>query len=164
MCAKLPQNEMDFLSISGVGKSKLEKYGERFLGVVRDYLQHHEAPLAAPVQEMESAESVQEFLQKNLEFSKEPVMISALIQQLNALLVMRNQPQIKVLHVTNQLLADGYLESVEQDGKKHRVASEKGKAMGITSERRTSANGEVYWANLYDERAQRWVAEGVLNL
>jgi ATP-dependent DNA helicase RecQ len=38
MCAKLPQNEMDFLSISGVGKSKLEKYGERFLAVVRDYL------------------------------------------------------------------------------------------------------------------------------
>ena len=35
MAAKLPQDLQEFSNISGVGKSKLEKYGEIFLTVIR---------------------------------------------------------------------------------------------------------------------------------
>ena len=34
---KFPENSMEFLEISGVGKQKLEKYGEIFLKEVRNY-------------------------------------------------------------------------------------------------------------------------------
>ena len=34
---KFPENRMEFLEISGVGKLKLEKYGEIFLKEVRNY-------------------------------------------------------------------------------------------------------------------------------
>ncbi len=38
MCLKLPVNEMEFLAVSGVGRSKLEKYGTVFMEKIRTYL------------------------------------------------------------------------------------------------------------------------------
>ncbi len=38
MCVKLPTSEMAFLSVSGVGRAKLEKYGETFMNRIRSYL------------------------------------------------------------------------------------------------------------------------------
>jgi ATP-dependent DNA helicase RecQ len=35
MCEQLPSNDMEFLKISGVGKAKLEKYGEEFMAEIR---------------------------------------------------------------------------------------------------------------------------------
>jgi ATP-dependent DNA helicase RecQ len=37
MCSALPENGAGFLAIPGVGQVKLEKYGERFLQVLRDW-------------------------------------------------------------------------------------------------------------------------------
>ncbi len=36
MAAKRPQNDMGFLSVSGVGRVKLEKYGDAFMKVIRE--------------------------------------------------------------------------------------------------------------------------------
>ena len=36
MCMRQPKNEAEFLQISGVGKSKMEKYGEKFLRCIRE--------------------------------------------------------------------------------------------------------------------------------
>jgi ATP-dependent DNA helicase RecQ len=38
MASALPQSDEELLSISGVGQVKLERYGEEFLGVIRDYV------------------------------------------------------------------------------------------------------------------------------
>ena len=38
MCRKMPMTDDEFLSVSGVGANKLEKYGEEFLGVIREYV------------------------------------------------------------------------------------------------------------------------------
>jgi len=32
----LPKNDEEFLSVKGVGQSKLEKYGETFMDVIRE--------------------------------------------------------------------------------------------------------------------------------
>jgi ATP-dependent DNA helicase RecQ len=37
MCRKRPQNPEQFLSVAGVGAVKLEKYGDAFLAVIREY-------------------------------------------------------------------------------------------------------------------------------
>jgi ATP-dependent DNA helicase RecQ len=37
MCRKLPQTDDDFLAVSGVGESKLRKYAEPFLRIVREH-------------------------------------------------------------------------------------------------------------------------------
>jgi ATP-dependent DNA helicase RecQ len=49
MCSSLPQNEEEFLATPGVGKVKFEKYGKRFLWVIREWLafrktEDHDAP------------------------------------------------------------------------------------------------------------------------
>ncbi|MCR5717464.1 MAG: DNA helicase RecQ [Oscillospiraceae bacterium] len=41
MARKIPTTEMAFLAVSGVGRVKLEKYGTRFLRVIRDFKADH---------------------------------------------------------------------------------------------------------------------------
>lgn len=45
MCAKMPRTPAEFLMVSGVGKQKLERYGEEFLAVIREYSDHEELDL-----------------------------------------------------------------------------------------------------------------------
>lgn len=41
MCAKLPMDEEDFLSVSGVGESKMAKYGAAFLTAIKAYTEEN---------------------------------------------------------------------------------------------------------------------------
>lgn len=41
MCQKLPQTKEAFLQVAGVGTAKLEKYGDKFTGLIRTYLAEH---------------------------------------------------------------------------------------------------------------------------
>ncbi|MBN3553152.1 DNA helicase RecQ [Fictibacillus nanhaiensis] len=41
MCVKLPESRTEFLSVTGVGQNKLEKYGERFISAISTYLAEH---------------------------------------------------------------------------------------------------------------------------
>ncbi len=38
MCRKMPRNSVEFLDVSGVGKAKLDRYGESFLKIIRKYI------------------------------------------------------------------------------------------------------------------------------
>ncbi len=38
MCILLPENKSEMLRVSGVGEAKYEKYGERFIEIIRDYI------------------------------------------------------------------------------------------------------------------------------
>jgi len=44
MATYFPQTENAFLKINGVGNQKLEKFGEQFLNVIRDYSEEHQIP------------------------------------------------------------------------------------------------------------------------
>ncbi|MCI8342407.1 MAG: DNA helicase RecQ [Firmicutes bacterium] len=37
MCAKMPSNEREFLEVSGVGRKKMESYGEEFIEVIKEF-------------------------------------------------------------------------------------------------------------------------------
>ena len=41
MCLKQPKTPGEFLDVSGVGQSKLEKYGDRFLDVIKSFTETH---------------------------------------------------------------------------------------------------------------------------
>lgn len=43
MCIKLPQTDEEFLSVSGVGRAKLEKYGEEFTAAIKEYMNSGDA-------------------------------------------------------------------------------------------------------------------------
>jgi ATP-dependent DNA helicase RecQ len=37
MCVKMPSNEREFLEVSGVGRKKMESYGEEFIEVIKEF-------------------------------------------------------------------------------------------------------------------------------
>ncbi|WP_053361467.1 DNA helicase RecQ [Bacillus sp. FJAT-27251] len=41
MCARLPQDEEEFLQVSGVGQNKLEKYGAAFIEAIKAFCEQH---------------------------------------------------------------------------------------------------------------------------
>ena len=45
MCVKLPRDEEELLNVSGVGRNKCEKYGQRFLEGIEEYLAEHPGSL-----------------------------------------------------------------------------------------------------------------------
>lgn len=42
MCAKMPRTKEEFLTVSGVGSMKAERYGKKFIAVVEEYLKEKE--------------------------------------------------------------------------------------------------------------------------
>ena len=44
MCARLPADADEMLEVSGVGQAKFAKYGEAFLGAIRDYTDKNGRP------------------------------------------------------------------------------------------------------------------------
>ena len=44
MCARLPADADEMLEVSGVGQAKFAKYGEAFLGAIRDYTDKNGIP------------------------------------------------------------------------------------------------------------------------
>ncbi|WP_050179863.1 DNA helicase RecQ [Domibacillus robiginosus] len=66
MCAKLPMDEEDFLSVSGVGESKMAKYGAAFLAEIKAYTEEHperqKGIAAEPVAVIPKKKSVNSYL------------------------------------------------------------------------------------------------------
>ena len=40
MCRILPTNDEEFIGVSGVGKQKLQKYGDRFISLIKEHIEH----------------------------------------------------------------------------------------------------------------------------
>ena len=53
MCVKVPQNREDMLNVSGVGNTKFEKYGKRFLDEIKEYQLNHPDVLTSMLKEAE---------------------------------------------------------------------------------------------------------------
>ncbi|MGR3764591.1 DNA helicase RecQ [Rossellomorea sp. NS-SX7] len=56
MCMKQPSNDIEFLNVSGVGESKLKRYGEMFMNEIRSFLKGNEE-YTRKVEQKESRES-----------------------------------------------------------------------------------------------------------
>ena len=49
MCRVMPTTDEAFLSVSGVGTNKLEKYGEAFMRVIREYVKEHGSDMTSTI-------------------------------------------------------------------------------------------------------------------
>lgn len=89
--------------------------------------------------------------------------ITKFVNKINALLPGNEYEKIKYTIITNWLKADGYLEEVnsEEFGKNITRATEKGKSIGIYSERRISPSNMPYMAVIYTTKAQEFVVKNL---
>ena len=152
MCAKLPATDDEFLGVSGVGNMKLQKYGQAFLEVICKFTDSGEEIIS---QEAVVRPSIAE-LAAEFRFSEEPIHLTDFMGQANMLLIQARGRGTARSVITKMLEQDNYLESRPAgDGKKSRLPTPKGEALGIEAREEESANGSLYLRNYYGPEAQR---------
>lgn len=139
------------LSVSGVGKVKMERYGERFLCLLGS-----ESP-KIELQENPPQLTMELFLEQ-FETEDSQLQISRVADNINAVLVRYGKPKTSGMKLNNLLLDAGYLESI--DGIK--LPTESGQSLGITTIQRHSDRGN-YTQCLFGKAAQQVCAELIMD-
>ncbi|HZK39205.1 MAG TPA: DNA helicase RecQ [Clostridia bacterium] len=156
MCSKLPTTGKEFLDVSGVGKVKLEQYGDVFIEAIKTF-KNSNTPTQA-VQQSSAAQTL-EFVKNSIELSEDPLPIVFLADKINALLFQKSDKSVHAKKITDYLLEKGYLEVEMVDNRNSRVSSEKGRAIGITTNIMPSASGAVRKQNFYSSKAQAFIVD-----
>lgn len=150
MCQKHPYTTEELMSVSGVGKVKLERYGERFLNLLcqkeRKTTPNEKLP-----------EFTAELFQQQFVIVDDSLPISRIADSINSVLIQYGKSKTGGAKLNNLLAEAGYLETVE--GVK--LPTNKGKEIGITTVSRSSDRGD-YLQCLFGKNAQEMCAELVL--
>ena len=149
MCRIMPTTYEKFLSVSGVGANKLEKYGEAFIKVIKEYKLSRN---------LETSLSIDSSIAKNFEYSNLPISISEITARINKLIDNNSIQKLKATELNDRLLSEGVLKISEINGKKCKIPTEKGKSIGALVETRVSKDGDWYKVVLYNTVAQIYIA------
>lgn len=88
--------------------------------------------------------------------------ITKVVEQINSLFDQTKYKKIGYAVITTSLKLNGYLEEQrDENGKIISVASEKGSAIGMRSESRTSMYGKPYMATIYGRQAQEFIVKNL---
>ena len=148
MCSKLPTDDESFLNVSGVGAVKLQKYGSAFIELIKNHLSS-----GAEISPWKEAAEPQKLFD-TFEFFDEAVHLATFMQQANLLLMQLRGRGTTASAISARLEKDGFLEMREYEGKRGRLPTEKGMALGISSRMEESADGSTFMRNYYDKNAQ----------
>jgi ATP-dependent DNA helicase RecQ len=172
MCSKLPENEKDFLKISGVGQIKLERYGERFIKEIADYLKTDKANVKT-VLKIEAANEdefneLTEYIysqKDNIVFSEEPIQISLFCDNINSVLMLKYINKLNAIKVTNWLTENGYLQILSDEEENHyKLPTQKGTDIGIDFIQKNGKDGRFYKAIHYNKNAQEFLFSNLKEL
>jgi ATP-dependent DNA helicase RecQ len=145
MCQKLPQAKEDFLKVSGVGTLKLERYGERFLRLLK-------GEIPAPWKPLRELNAVSFF--ENLELTDESIGVQGIANNINAVLTLHGLKRTNGAYLNRMIIEAGFLETVDNC----KTPTAKGRELGITTiERRRDF--DPYTQCVFDRTAQKRVAE-----
>jgi len=159
MCARMPQNEEEFLSVSGVGQKKLEQFGADFLSVIAEYKTNNN-PAEPTIIQTEKTDPTRLLL--NIKFFEEPAYISRFLDKANAILLENGHGKVGLKKITDRLLDSGYLEILTVNEKNTKAVTDKGIGVGISSVEKTRENGEKYNQIFYDLNGQRLLLHLIL--
>ena len=72
--------------------------------------------------------------------------------------------QLKATAITSWLMIHGFLKKIcLSDGTDCKIATDQGTNIGIITEKKNNANDVEYYINYYNEKAQRFIIDNVLN-
>lgn len=152
MCRIMPTTDEEFLSVSGVGANKLEKYGEAFMTEIKKFKPDRANRLPFYI----DTEKLQDF-----EYSDEPVSVFELTVRINKLVDDERRKKLKATDITEWLLSNGILETETINGKNYKLPAKKGKELGLNTETRLSKDNEWYKVVLYNRGAQEYVIKSI---
>ena len=105
--------------------------------------------------------SVTEEMRQNMYYSESPVAISQLLGVINSLIDVQVTRKLAATTVTGWLVEQGLLRvEAISDGRTHKLPTERGMQLGMTSEQRSGQYGE-YDIVLYNEQAQRIIVDNL---
>jgi ATP-dependent DNA helicase RecQ len=159
MAQKRPQNETAMLDVSGVGSVKFERYGQRFLAILREDAAESGATGGDANAGVEAGAdsrpelSLASFL-RQIEITDTPIQITRVADSFNAVFLQYGQARVSGQGLNKLLLENGYLEVVDNA----KLPTEKGAEAGITTIERHSERG-AYRQCLFGRETQRILAE-----
>ena len=99
-----------------------------------------------------------------VEISEQPVGVAIIAKRINEV-VDENVKKAAAVHISNWLVEQGYLAEEIAANKRRKVATAKGEALGIyTVDAVSYTNGVPIKKNVYDEHAQRFVVEHIMQI
>lgn len=171
MCVKAPQNKSEMLNVSGVGITKFEKYGERFLGEISVFQSEHPDTVLSICEE-EEAETVtkqpskgrkrkSEFFineqdAENFNF-KDLYYISEIKDELNRITTADNVKKLAGTKIWEYLVSLDFVEECNVDGRFIKVQTSKGLEMGIKTIEKISQAGNPYTLLMYPIEVQKMI-------
>lgn len=173
MCVKLPMERVEMLSVTGVGEHKYEKYGERFLGCIRENTGGKKEKLYFGEQAevtMSSGNIGNRERMRKTEFLITEEMVEKItyssdsylgdfVEQLNQLRDESIMKRLAASKVLEWLTEEGYVEKIRIDGRLYDRPTKKGEAVGIRIGMRVSAKGNEYETLCYGEQIQKIIVE-----
>ncbi|MGN0667242.1 MAG: DNA helicase RecQ [Huintestinicola sp.] len=166
MCMKLPKNDREFITVSGVGTAKLERYGYEFISEIRAYLEENprsegqEMQTSPPKHEEECTDpgAMLAARASKVDISEEEVPISVFVSSVLACTGVPIKTNILRNAMYQWLTKEGYLaEGVNTEGKPTKVTTPKSESIGIHTVLRMSTDGRPYKGIMYTPKAQRFL-------
>jgi ATP-dependent DNA helicase RecQ len=157
MCTRLPKTPEEFLRVSGVGRAKLEMFGERFLKAIAEFLNESdtEPPPDKP--------SKKGFDASEVEISEEAVSVNVIADRINFGLTGIGNDKISGQKINNWLMSVGYITTIEENNKSYKMPTDKGAELGIISEEHFLL-GKTIKVNLLTSAAQKYVVLNTLEI
>ena len=162
MCLKLPANKEEFLKVSGVGKMKAERYGQRFLQAIEGFAKNIVQEPAKIIEKQQSSSS-EDFNTCDIETSEELVTVSTIADRINCALLANGYDKISGKRINDWLLSVNYIAAVKSNEKMIKIPTSLGNEIGITSENRI-IRGENVAINLFNLSAQKYITDNSLNI
>ena len=162
MCRKMPRDEDAFLEVSGVGKAKLERYGEAFLKVINDYMGGKPEGKARVNRARRAL--LPFFITKDdlryFPLSDEPISVTDITDLINELVDAKKMKRLDSASITAFLRLSGLIESVKINGKNKAVPTELGRELGITLDETMIGQG-VYEQLLCSLKVQEYIIKNI---
>ena len=93
-------------------------------------------------------------------FDETPILASEIANKINTLVDLNNYSRLKTTSITTFLLSNNLLvERISTNDIKYKVPTAQGSLLGITRKQRSREDGNTFFVNVFDKRAQSFVLE-----
>ena len=175
MSVKAPQSKGAMLNVSGVGAAKYEKYGERFISEITNFLDENPGATTSIVDNQSetlqvkekkkktgrklkadfylNAEDLPKFTYKDLYYASE------ISDEMNRISTATDAKKSSFKAIWEFLLSAGYVEERNIEGKMLKTQTDLGLKKGIVTVERTSEKGNTYTLLQYPTEVQKEIIE-----
>lgn len=173
MSIKAPTDKQTILNVSGMGKAKYEKYGERFIEAVTAFLEEHPEAVTSIKSEDDSVTvKVTRKKRKNHKISfylnqedgdkfayHDLYCVSEIKDELNRITSAENVKRIYGTDIFKLLTGMGYVKECQVDGRTVQIQTDLGIAKRIETVEKISKIGNTYTVLMYPPEVQKEIVE-----